>query len=46
MPAVLAEVKGDTVGAPKDGFGGSPDRVRLIGLPGLPDRRYVIDVDA
>ena len=46
VPAVLAQVDGDAVGPAQLGLGRRPDRVRLVGPPGLPQRGHVIDIDA
>ena len=46
VAAVLAEVEGDAVGPAQFGQGGRPDRIGLVGSPGLPDGGDVVDVDA
>ena len=46
VPTVLAQVHGDSVGAAGLGFGRRKDGVGLVGPPGLPDGRDMVDVDA
>ena len=46
MPAVLAQVHGDTVGAGFLGVQGGLHRVRIAGAPGLAQGGDVIDVHA
>jgi len=45
MPAILAQMNGDGVGAAQFRFGGRPDRVRLVRLASLTQRGDVIDID-
>ena len=46
VPAVLAQVHGDAVGAAQVRFRGRPDRVRLVRAARLAQRGDVVDVDA
>jgi phosphate transport system protein len=46
VPAVLAEVNGDSVGPAELGLDRGPDGVGLVRQPRLPDRGDVVDVDA
>ncbi len=45
VPAVLAQVHGDSVGPGQLALRRRPDRVRLIRSPRLADGRHVIDID-
>jgi len=44
MAPVLAQVNGNSVRTGQLALGRSPDRVRLIGKPGLPDGCDVVDI--
>ncbi len=46
VPAILPQVRGDAVGAVGHGQFGRPHRVRIVGAPGVPDGRHVVDIDA
>ena len=46
MAAVLAQMDRDPVGAAQVRLDRRPDRVRLVGAPGLPDGGHVVDVYA
>ena len=46
VPAILAQVQRDAVGAAELGQRRRPDGVRLVGPPRLPNCGHVIDIDA
>jgi hypothetical protein len=46
MPAVLAQVDGDVIGAAEHGQHGGRDRIGFDRSPGLTDRGHVIEIDA
>jgi hypothetical protein len=46
MPAVFAQMRGDPVGTCLFGDQGGVQDRRVRGVPRLPDRRHVVDIDA
>jgi hypothetical protein len=46
MAAVFAQVQRDAGGPAEFGLGGGPDRIGLGAAAGLPQRGYVVDIDA
>jgi hypothetical protein len=45
MASILTQVDGNAVCASQFALHRCPDRIRLIGHPGLPDRCDVVDID-
>ena len=45
MPAILAQMHGNPVGAPQMGFNSRPQRIRFISAPCLADGGDVVDID-
>ena len=45
VPAILAQMDGDAVRAPKMGLGRGPDGIGLPRPPGLADGGHMVDVD-
>ena len=46
MASILAQMHGDRIRAAELRFARGPDRVRLVGPPGLADGRHMVEIDA